>query len=59
MKSLIDEKLLDKEVFVFFYSDDCHFCNKQKPIIDEIEQKFIEECHLRNINTILVNILNL
>jgi thioredoxin 1 len=31
-----------KNVFMFFHTDWCHFCQQQKPIIDELEQEYAE-----------------
>ena len=34
----IDALLVDRQVFLFFYADWCHYCHEQVPIIDELEQ---------------------
>jgi len=44
LKSQIDECLSRfKPVFLFFYSDECHFCQEQKPIIDELDNEYAEQ----------------
>ena len=32
-----------KPVFLFFYTDGCHFCHQQEPIIDELEREYREK----------------
>jgi cysteine-rich repeat protein len=42
--ALIDDSLrMGKPVFLFFYTDWCHYCKKQKPIVDELEEAFGED----------------
>ena len=43
LSSKIDTLLNDKPVFLFFYTDWCHFCQEQKPIIDELEQEYADK----------------
>ena len=33
----------DKPTFVYFYADGCHYCQLEKPIIDELEQEYSEK----------------
>ena len=33
---------VDRPSFVFFYADSCHYCQQEKPIIDELEQEYGE-----------------
>ena len=40
----------DKPVFLFFYTDWCHPCQEQKPIIDQLEQEYSEEVTFVRIN---------
>ncbi|UCE13464.1 MAG: hypothetical protein JSV04_14935 [Candidatus Heimdallarchaeota archaeon] len=37
---LIDAILVEKPVFVLFYATWCNFCNKQKPLIMELEEEY-------------------
>jgi len=36
----IDAILAGKPAFLFFYTDWCHYCHEQMPIIDELEQEY-------------------
>ena len=42
--------LSQKPVFLFFYTDWCHFCQEQKPIIDALEEEYREEIAFIRIN---------
>ena len=46
----IDALLADKPVFLFFYSDWCHYCHEQVPIIDELEQEYDRRVAFLRIN---------
>jgi thiol-disulfide isomerase/thioredoxin len=39
-----------KSVFLFLYVDWCHFCQRQMPIIDELEQEYAEKISFIRIN---------
>ncbi len=44
LKSRINECLSRfKPVFLFFYFDRCYFCQKQKPIVDELNNEYAEK----------------
>ena len=53
LESLVPESPLDGEidealgngklVFLFFHADWCHYCQDQKPIVEELEQEYAEE----------------
>jgi thioredoxin 1 len=42
--------LVKLPVFVFFYADWCHFCQQQKPIIDELEQEYDDKIAFIRVN---------
>ncbi|HIE31034.1 MAG TPA: hypothetical protein EYP67_01455, partial [Methanosarcinales archaeon] len=49
--SNIDDILADgKPVFLFFYTDWCHFCHQQMPIVDELEEEYAEKLAFIRIN---------
>jgi len=50
LSSKIDTMLNDKPVFLFFYTDWCHFCQEQKPIIDELEQEYADKIAFIRVN---------
>ena len=50
LSSKIDTLLNDKPVFLFFYTDWCHFCQEQKPIIDELEQEYADKIAFIRVN---------
>jgi alpha-tubulin suppressor-like RCC1 family protein/uncharacterized protein YkwD/thiol-disulfide isomerase/thioredoxin/plastocyanin/uncharacterized membrane protein YphA (DoxX/SURF4 family) len=41
---------IDKPEFVFFYSDSCHYCQQEKPIIDELEREYGEKINFIRIS---------
>jgi len=44
LSSEIDRLLnANKPVFLFFYTDWCHFCQQQKPVIDDLEQEYADK----------------
>ena len=50
LSSEIDTLLNNKPVFLFFYTDWCHFCQQQKPIIDELEQEYANKIAFIRVN---------
>jgi len=50
LSSKIDTLLNDKPVFLFFYTDWCHFCQEQKPIIDDLEQEYADKVAFIRVN---------
>jgi rhodanese-related sulfurtransferase len=50
LSSAIDDVLDDKHVFLFFYTDWCHFCHQQMPIIDELEKEYAGKLAFIRIN---------
>ena len=50
LSSEIDTLLNNKPVFLFFYTDWCHFCQQQKPIIDELEQEYADKFAFIRVN---------
>jgi parallel beta-helix repeat protein len=40
----------EKPVFLFFYADGCYLCQRQKPIIDELEQEYADKINFIRIN---------
>jgi thioredoxin 1 len=41
---------VNKPVFLFLYADWCHFCQQQKPIIDELEQEYADKITFIHVN---------
>jgi thiol-disulfide isomerase/thioredoxin len=51
LEGMIDSALeSEKPVFLFFYADWCHFCQQQKPMVDELEQVYAEKIAFIRVN---------
>ena len=52
LDGLIDKILsLNRVVFLFFYADWCHFCMKERPIIDELEPLYSDKIVFIHLNS--------